>query len=366
MKPTRLVLVGGFLGAGKTTLLSQVVRGLVRQGKRVGLITNDQAPDLVDTGMLRQAGLSVEEIAGGCFCCRFSDLITASNRLVDEINADVLIGEPVGSCTDISATVLQPLKELFPDRFHLAHFSVLVDPFRFAEVLDPRMKSSLHPSARYILRKQIEEADIVVINKIDLLPAEELAELLAQARERFPDVRQSGLSALTGEGVPEWLDLILHDGPAGSRITDVDYDVYAEGEAVLGWLNATVSLSSREQVDWKTYCIRLLETLRHDFQRKEAEIAHVKLLLVAPDGQLAANLTRTDDSVTVRGGVNGAPREVKLIANARVQMPPRELKTAVETAFRSAGGSRISVEIINMNCLSPGRPKPTHRYTAIV
>ena len=68
MKEVRMILVGGFLGAGKTTLLVRAARRLVEQGKRVGLITNDQAANLVDTGILRQDGLDVGEVAGGCFC----------------------------------------------------------------------------------------------------------------------------------------------------------------------------------------------------------------------------------------------------------------------------------------------------------
>src|ERR1041384_3601104 len=113
---TTLVLVGGFLGAGKTPLLRRAGRSLGASGKRVGLITNDQAPDLADTGLLRSDGLRVEEVAGGCFCCRFPDLISAAEGLVEGgrlrggERVDVILGEPGGGCTDLSATVLQPLK----------------------------------------------------------------------------------------------------------------------------------------------------------------------------------------------------------------------------------------------------------------
>jgi len=108
MERTRLILVGGFLGAGKTTLLAQAAERLERQGKRVGLIANDQAPDLVDTATLTQGGLPVTEVSGGCFCCRFDELASASERLMAEYEPDVILAEPVGSCTDVSATVLQP------------------------------------------------------------------------------------------------------------------------------------------------------------------------------------------------------------------------------------------------------------------
>ena len=127
MASTRLILVGGFLGAGKTSLLVQAAARFSRQGKRVGLVANDQAADLVDTELLKETGSAVEEVAGGCFCCRFPDMIAAMQRLVHDTHADVLIGEPVGSCTDLSATVLQPLKSVHRHQFDLAPFSVLVD-----------------------------------------------------------------------------------------------------------------------------------------------------------------------------------------------------------------------------------------------
>ena len=127
MKDVKLIFVGGFLGAGKTTLLAQTARALARDGKKVGIITNDQADDLVDTGLIRQEGFGVQEVAGGCFCCRFDDLVNAASKLLETLQPDVLLGEPVGSCTDISATVLQPLKDLYGDWFSIAPFSVLAD-----------------------------------------------------------------------------------------------------------------------------------------------------------------------------------------------------------------------------------------------
>ena len=141
MHTTRLILVGGFLAAGKTTLLWEAARRLAARGEKVGLITNDQAPDLVDTRWLEHAGMAVAdggigdvgvaEVAGSCFCCNFAGLIDASQRLADTLHADVLIAEPVGSCTDLSATILQPLKEKFSRQFALAPLSVLADPIAF-------------------------------------------------------------------------------------------------------------------------------------------------------------------------------------------------------------------------------------------
>ena len=98
-------MVGGFLGAGKTTAILKLAEHLDRHGQRVGLITNDQSVGLVDTAILAARGFAVEEITGGCFCCRFNSLVDAANRLATGAHPDVFIAEPVGSCTDLRASV---------------------------------------------------------------------------------------------------------------------------------------------------------------------------------------------------------------------------------------------------------------------
>src|SRR5256885_871381 len=101
---TRLIIVGGFLGAGKTTLLLQSARRLTERGYRVGLVTNDQGKDLVDTTLLSQENFPVTEVAGSCFCCAFPDLLQALSQLQDAVQPDVVLAEPVGSCTDLVST----------------------------------------------------------------------------------------------------------------------------------------------------------------------------------------------------------------------------------------------------------------------
>src|SRR5215472_271393 len=127
---TRLLLVGGFLGAGKTTLLLKAAQYLVAQGYRVGMVTNDQAQDLVDTAMARQYEIPVMEVVGGCFCCRFPDLLTSIRRLQESVHPDIILAEPVGSCTDLISTIFRPLHVHHPAQFQVAPLTVLVDPFR--------------------------------------------------------------------------------------------------------------------------------------------------------------------------------------------------------------------------------------------
>src|SRR5947209_20288212 len=70
MSKPRYMMIGGFLGAGKTTAILKLAEHLSAKGLQVGLITNDQSVGLVDTALLASHGFAVEEITGGCFCCR--------------------------------------------------------------------------------------------------------------------------------------------------------------------------------------------------------------------------------------------------------------------------------------------------------
>lgn len=365
MEKTRILFVGGFLGAGKTTLLWKAAQLLAQRGKRVGLITNDQAPDLVDTKLLAEKGLVVREVAGSCFCCNFKGLIDAAEGL-QSMDADVLIGEPVGSCMDLSATILQPLKDKFGDRFSLSPLSVLADPQRLGEVLrdDPDV---LHASAAYIFRKQIEEADLLIVNKVDAMSPGERDRLERLLAVRLPKTPVRFLSARTGEGVEAWLDETLSTRRAGSRILDVDYDVYAEGEAVLGWLNADIRLSAiLEKVDWGTFCSDLLYALHARFRERRARIGHVKLLLTAGGGHCVGNLTGLNCSPVVQGRIDGGPAKANLVLNARVEMSPEDLEGMVRDILAKTANHRAQVEIADLRCLRPGRPQPTHRYGAVV
>ena len=181
-----LVLVGGFLGAGKTSLILAASRVLVSQGKRAAVILNDQGDELVDTKLAGRHGVLAGQVTGGCFCCRFSDLVDAAERL-RAFDPDVIFAEAVGSCTDITATTVRPLLRDYGQSFRVAPFTVVVDPRARHE----------DPELRFLFEQQIAEADLVVESKSDL--------------GQSGDGRRS-LSSLTGEGVAEWLDEVRSAG----------------------------------------------------------------------------------------------------------------------------------------------------------
>lgn len=361
----RLILVGGFLGAGKTTLLSEAAKRLAQQGHSVGLITNDQVPDLVDTAILARSGAAVREVAGSCFCCNFNGFHDAVRSLADS-GVDCIVAEPVGSCTDLSATIVQPLKEKFPE-YRLAPLSVLVDPNRVRAVLREK-NSLLHADAAYILHLQLEEADQVVLNKCDTLSESERDEIATFLRSEFPHTEVKTISARSGENMDAWLDSVLTQSAAGTKIPAVDYDRYANGEAVLGWLNAVVTMRwiGGLTADWRRFAVDLFGALQGKLREDEHEIGHIKALVECSAGVLKANLTALNEAPQVceEGGLDRLSATLTL--NARVQTTPDEIDALFHDALKLASYGRVAATVTAFHCIRPGRPVPTYRYDSVV
>jgi len=359
---TKIITVGGFLGAGKTTLLWEVAQKLMQQGKRVGLVTNDQAPELVDTNFLSRGDVPVQEVSGSCFCCNFQGLVDALMNLRKDAQADVILTEPVGSCTDLSATILQPMKQDMAQELQLSPLSVLVDPNRLRDLLSGG-NAGLHESAAYILRKQLEEADAIVISKKDLLQPKEADDLIKGVQRAWPHARVFALSSATGDGLAEWMNYVENEQTAGQRIVEVDYDTYAEGEAVLGWLNGTVTLTG-EVESWESWFHDFMKAFAGRLEREQASIGHVKALLRTGKNMIVGNLIGTRGSLTFRGEAEEAP-VATLTLNARVEMSPEALDALVKEELQQASDN-LRQEVLAWRCLSPGRPNPTHRYSHVV
>ncbi|HEV7868627.1 MAG TPA: GTP-binding protein [Chthoniobacteraceae bacterium] len=365
----RYIMLGGFLGAGKTTAVAALAQHLSAQGLRIGLITNDQGSELVDTAMLRAKGFATEEIPGGCFCCRFNSLVDAAAKLTKASLPDVFIAEPVGSCTDLVATVTYPLRRMYGDSFAVAPLSVLVDPVRAEGVFGVAGGRKFSDKVLYIYRKQLEEADLIVITKSDTLDADRLACLRARLQQEYPHAEIFAVSVRADRGLAEWFARLTGDVQATRATMDVDYEMYAEGEALLGWLNATVQLTGEPGFDSDA----VLKAFASDIQARLAgfEIAHLKMTLSPATGLgdiAVINLVRSDFVPELSLRLDEPVTSGQLIINLRAEADPEMLRDAVRAAVESLADSAPGVvgKLEHLEHFRPGKPEPTHRDVAAV
>jgi G3E family GTPase len=366
----QFIMLGGFLGAGKTTAVGRLAARLAGRGLRVGLITNDQGRNLVDTAVLRSQGFATEEIPGGCFCCRFNSLVEAAHRLTERKRPEVFIAEPVGSCTDLVATVTYPLRRLYGEDFTVAPVSVLVDPIRALRVFGVERGGSFSEKVLYIYLKQLEEADLVVISKCDLLDAARLESLRAAIAARFPRQEILAVSSRQGIGLEAWFAKIADEEQTAGRAMEVDYGVYADGEALLGWLNCTVQLAALEAFDGDNFLRELASQVQKRLQAGKAEVAHLKMTL-SPESGLGeigvVNLVRNDFVPELAMALEQPVASGRLIINLRAEAAPDVLGTAVREALAAAAEkfATLKATLDHLEHFRPGKPTPTHRFDRV-
>ena len=363
MTKARYIMVGGFLGAGKTTALLRLAERYHAEGLKVGLITNDQSVGLVDTTLLASHDFPVEEITGGCFCCKFGSLTDAAAKLSEVERPDVFLAEPVGSCTDLAATVAYPLRRMYGDQFTVAPFSVLVDPVRAERILGLAPGKSFSPKVVYIYRKQLEEADVIVVNKVDTLDLDRLATLTAKLGVEFPQAKLLTLSARQGTNLEVWAEAISGEQVARPAMA-VDYDVYADGEALLGWVNLTAAITGDGVFDGNAFVSQVMTAIHTKLTATGAEVAHLKMTLSPFEGTDLAvmNLTRTGGSPEASHELQDQLDAGELILNLRAEADPEYLKAAaVETLTEVAAAFGIAADVEHAEAFRPGRPVPTHR-----
>ncbi len=370
------VMIGGFLGAGKTTSVIRFARWLKDHGMNAGVITNDQAAGLVDTTLTRSSGVITEEIAGGCFCCKSDSLIQATEALLQKGALDVLIAEPVGSCTDLIATVALPLRTVYQKAYRIAPLSVVVDPFRAQRVMAAAEKlPSITPEAggfsedvNYIYLKQLEEAEIIVINKCDLLPGEKLAALKQRLGAAFPEALILTTSARDGSPADEWWRLLLEREHQPRALATIDYQRYAEGEAQLGWLNASLVVDAKDrQIDADRVLAELASNLAARLRASGKEVAHLKITFqprgFATEQISVVQWSRSDGEPEPTRRLSVPVSAGEITVNLRAEASPEDLRSALEEAQREVLRALLQ-QTPTVTCFRPAPPRPLHRLGA--
>jgi G3E family GTPase len=350
--------VGGFLGAGKTTTLTALARALEARGRRTALITNDPGEGLVDTAVARAASPAahVAEVTGGCFCCRFDDLLDVVGRAVEEHGAEVVLAEAVGSCTDLQATVVRPLRQEYGARVRVAPLVTVVDPARFL-----RLAAEADPDLAYLFDRQLADADLIALNKCDAVPVGTAAAVRTALGSLHPEVPVHRYAARTGAGLDALVEALVGRTepalPGRAADLDLDYDRYAAAEARLAWLNHTVTITGTPRFAPAAWGLAFLAALAdHGWF-----VGHAKVHLTG-DGGCATR-------VHLAGGAPeaaeaGEPvREATARINARVACGPGRLDAAVRDAVRTADAAAGAVTSAPAEPTSfrPAYPRPVHR-----
>ena len=391
----QLHLVGGFLGSGKTTAIGSACDLLRDRGLRAAVVTNDQGEMLVDTGALAGTGVAVAEVTGGCFCCRYPELVERIAALAAD-GADHLFAEAVGSCVDIARTVVNPLLRRGEVALDAVTLTVLADARVLADFLAGKPLPWTNPALDYLFERQLAEAPLLVASRADLAAADGDRAGLAEALQAaVPGTRVLLQDSRTAAGVAAWVRYI----DAGSETAaapppedallsgvEVDYDRYGAAEAALAWNDREVELTGVE--GRTTDAARaVIERVAAALRDGGGTVGHLKFLV--RDHYRDAKVSVTAADLADGGGADladggdvasgawrsqlpelGGPR-VTLIVNARVELDAgaldrlinRAVAEAVAGLNRDRASTPVRAHTRSRSAFHPAYPEPVHRIT---
>jgi len=361
MSLLKLCLVGGFLGSGKTTAILEAAKYLYTSGKKVGIITNDQGTQQVDSLFIKSHDIPSEEVSGGCFCCNYKDLEKSIHALIANNNPDIIFAESVGSCTDLAATVINPLLSFNADKYEIV-LSVFADVRLLLPFLRNE-KNIFYDTVNYIYEKQLEEADILVINKIDLLNEQQLSFAKKLIAEKFGNKIIHYQNSLSKKSVAQWLQLVnnnFHNTALRSTL-DIDYDIYGAGEAELAWLDEEIGIVTKGNGAVAAAYL-LIHKIYSRLTENNYPIGHLKFLMDDGKAQQKISFVSIAANADLYACNDIETDRIILLINARVQVLPGILQQIVSDAIIETE-HLVSCKIIenNLSAFKPGYPKPTHR-----
>ncbi|HKC36524.1 MAG TPA: GTP-binding protein [Chitinophagaceae bacterium] len=360
----RFFLVGGFLGSGKTTAIVNACQHLIKKGQRVAVITNDQGEQQVDNAYVKSFGIPCNEVANGCFCCNYDQLDKHIHLFIENNQPDIIFAESVGSCTDLVATVTKPFVRDMPGCSVV--ISVFADATLFLSLFEGRV-NFISENVQYIYKKQLEETDVLVINKIDLLSPSQVKTINKHLTNEFPDKTILYQSSFEENNIEKWIETLEQFEQVDRLSLDIDYDLYGDGEAQLAWLDESLTIIS-SQKNAVVIAKEIIAHIDHDIKEKKLTIGHLKFFIETTDPiaigwKKKISITNVLPISFYKPEENDAG-EVHLLINARVQTEPEILQQMVnDTLKQMVQKHDCNIMVEKWSAFKPGYPKPTHRIS---
>jgi G3E family GTPase len=341
-------LVGGFTGSGKTTAIANACKILSDKNIITSVMKDEEVDYFVADCPNQELNAPYARVTGGCSCCSYTQLDTQIDMLKKRSDHSALFADYGGTCTNLISVLLKPLREYKSAEIEVANFSTFIDAKLLLFYLKG-IRVPLSVESKFIWDKHLEEAEILVVNKIDILPDVESETLRILAQNAFSSKRILFQNSLDRDSVNRWVELISSPQFPDRGVKENDSTVNGSGENNLAWLDEEIQIITIDGLALKV-AYEFIHKLSDDLYHRELPIEHLKFLLSFNNQTLKLNhLTFLDENV--RNTVEyEKSNSVDILVNARVQTSPDELRKILFgtlNQFKSQDGVTIKEKFIS-------------------
>lgn len=333
----KYMVTSGFLGAGKTTSMIAFGEVIDKHYGKAAILVNDLGADnIVDASFTATTDILTTQIAGDCICYQHENLVDKLNQLVAQ-GATVIMSDIPGCGIGALEHVYVQLEERRPGEFDLMPFTCIVDPERLRMLMPEDEQINLPAEMRFLLEAQMAEADIIVLNKIDLISAEEKEKRIEFIKSSFPDTPVFAMSARTGEGVEEVVEYLLtHKAAAVHRDIGYGSEAFIAAENLLSWYNRRVFFEEKndKNIDFNGVVEEMFNYIREGLKACDGNVPHLKAFAAGEgDDFVKASLIGVDYDVAYDRKLTRPYSAVSIVINARAVADSHVMADIVEDAL---------------------------------
>ena len=350
----KFAVFSGFLGSGKTTTMMALTRYYTAHHGKAAMISNDlgEGVTLADHRLASLSGVNASQITDECICfCH--DVLTERLNAYYNDGCDLVVSDIPGFGVGALEHVYHGLSKEYPDQFELGPFTVLIEP-RNAALL----RSGQGGDMAYILRAQLMEADLIVLNKCDLLDAVELEADRSWLAEHYPQARVITISAVTGKGLEE-LSHALMQGQASMQHPDIDYDdedLQNAMDQLTEYYLEYVAQVCCNDFDGTEYLSDIAHMVQAELQAAGHEIPHMKLLAWDPEGDYGkVDLLGVDRPIEITRRFENPCTDIAVVLNANAACPAVVLDEIIQEAVKATSHLyQLELRFFKKECFNLG------------
>ena len=350
----KFTVFSGFLGSGKTTSMMALTKYFSEHHGKAAMISNDLgSQNLADNKLAVLAGCNASELTGECICYQTENLVERLDQLFDQDGYELVISDIPGFGVGALEHVYHTLQKHYTDRYQLAPFTVLTEP-RTIEMLRDEKGGDLE----YILNTQLLEADLIVLNKCDLITKAEQKAMLIYLSEHYPQANTVAISALTGEGLED-LSQALMNSSASMHLPDIGYGgnafMNAMGKISEFYVQYYAAVCCND-FDGTDYLVAIAEIIQKEVKDVGCEIPHLKLLAWEPEGDYGkVDLLGVDRPIEVTKDFEKPCTELAVMLNASAVCSSITLDKIMTDAYETVSEQfNLSLMVYKKECFGMG------------